>query len=678
MSENQLASETSPYLLQHKNNPVAWRPWGPAVLEEARRLDRPILFSIGYAACHWCHVMAHESFEDPATAAVMNELFVNVKVDREERPDLDSIYQQALALMGEQGGWPLTMFCTPDGEPFWGGTYFPPEPRYGRPGFKDLLRRVAEIYHKEKAAVRHNVDALKEALTRLSRSESGGGISLAMIDQAARQLVAQVDMAQGGIGPAPKFPQAPIFKLLWRAYKRTGQEVYRDAVLVTLIRMSQGGIYDHLGGGFARYSTDAEWLVPHFEKMLYDNAQLLELLTGAWLETGNPLFAARVKETVGWLLREMIAPGGGFAATQDADSEGHEGRFYVWDAAEIDRLLDGDAQLFKTAYDVRPGGNWEGRTILNRMCSNGLADPETEAKLAMARQVLWRQRETRIKPGWDDKVLADWNGLMITALARAALAFDEAPWLDAARAGFAFVRDRMFHDGRLYHSYRNGRPRHAGNLDDYANMIEAALALHEATGDVAYLTHAEDWAEVVHRHFRDDADGGYFFTADDVTDVIIRTKTAHDNATPSGNGVMAGALARLFYLTGNDKYRRRAEAALAAFSGQLQRNVFPFATLLNAAELLARAVQVVLVGRPGEAEYEALRRAVYGTSQPDRIVQLVVPEAVLPTQHPAHGKGLVNGRAAAYVCTGMTCSLPITTPAGLRLALSPRPSASYA
>jgi uncharacterized protein len=674
---NLLGRETSPYLLQHAHNPVHWRAWSAAALAEAQRLDRPILLSIGYAACHWCHVMAHESFEDAGAAAVMNELFVNIKVDREERPDIDSIYQHALALTGEQGGWPLTMFCTPKGEPFWGGTYFPREARYGRPAFKDLLRRVASVYRDEHASVVHNVSALRAGLARLNTGAEGDPVALETIDQAALQLVRHIDKDQGGTEGAPKFPQPPLFKLLWRAWKRTGDAQFRAAVTTTLTRMCQGGIYDHLGGGFARYSTDHQWLVPHFEKMLYDNAQILDLLADAWLETKSALYAARARETVGWVLREMIAEGGAFAATQDADSEGEEGRFYVWSEAEIDRLLGADAALFKSVYDVSAEGNWEGRTILNRRASDTLADPDSEAALGRARKILWQQREQRIKPGWDDKVLADWNGLMIAALARASLAFDEPSWLAAATRAFAFVAAHMSSAGRLSHAYRAGRLKHAGCLDDYANMIDAALALYEATGGDAYLAHAVEWSDATERHFADPDHGGYFFTADDVGDVILRTKSANDNATPAGNGVMIANLARLYCLTAEDGYRVRASAAITAFSGQLRTNLFGLATYLNSVELLETAIQVVLVGVVGEPGFEALRRAAYAASSPNRVVLLVDPAAVLPAGHPAQGK-TYRGRAAAYVCRAMTCSLPIEQAAELRAALAPLPEPAAA
>ncbi len=674
---NRLADETSPYLLQHADNPVAWWPWGEEALAAAQRSNRPILLSVGYAACHWCHVMAHESFEDEATAAVMNELFVNIKVDREERPDIDQIYQQALALLGEQGGWPLTMFLTPKGEPFWGGTYFPSEQRYGRPAFVDVLRTVARVHAEEPDKVNSNVTALKEALGKLSSPQAGGGIALETQDQIAERLLREVDRVHGGFGGAPKFPSAYIFELLWRAWLRGGRrnENLKHAVEITLDRMSQGGIYDHLGGGFARYSTDAYWLAPHFEKMLYDNAQLVDLLTLVWQETGSPLYRQRVEETVAWVEREMIAgggehPRGGFAATFDADSEGEEGKFYVWSEAEIDAVLGEDAALFKHHYDVGAEGNWEHKNILNRNKRPALVDAATEAKLAASRVRLKAVRDDRIWPGWDDKVLADWNGLMIAALARAGRAFGQKHWLELARDAFAFVRQHMTGaDGRLRHAWRQGTLKHRATLDDYANMIRAALMLHAATGDDDCLEQAKAWTATVDRHYWDADNGGYFFTADDAADLILRAKNASDNAVPSGNGTMLANLARLHLLTGDDAYRRRAEAQRAAFAGELQRNFFPLTTLLNASEFLDRAVQVVIAGAPGEADAEALADAAWSVSQPNMVLQYAGGARPLPTLHPAYGKGKVAGKAAAYVCRGQSCSLPLTDAAALKQAL---------
>ncbi|WP_207455719.1 thioredoxin domain-containing protein [Azospirillum sp. SYSU D00513] len=670
MSANMLDQETSPYLLQHKDNPVHWMAWGTEAFERARAERKPILLSVGYAACHWCHVMAHESFENPEVAALMNDLYVNVKVDREERPDVDQIYQAALALLGQQGGWPLTMFLTPDGEPFWGGTYFPPGPRYGRPGFPDVLRGIAETYRDEPDKVVRNVGALKDALSRMSRSASAGALDPALIDQIAERLLEETDPINGGIGSAPKFPQVPVLALFWRAGQRTGLSAYREAVETALTHMAQGGIYDHLGGGFARYSTDEMWLVPHFEKMLYDNAQLVELLTLVWQETRDPLYEQRVRETVGWLLREMVAEGGGFAATLDADSEGEEGRFYVWSEAEIDALLGAEeSALFKRVYGIVPQGNWEGKNIPNRLGSLKMKPADIEARLTAARAILWAEREKRVRPGWDDKVLADWNGLMIAALAEAALVFDEPGWLAAAERAFDFVRGRMTVEGRLRHSWRAGQAKHAATLDDYAHMARAALALHEATGDPARLDQARDWVAVLDRHFWDGEASGYFYTADDARDLIVRTKSAADSATPSGNGTMLAVLAQFHHRTGEAAYRERADALIAAFSGELGRNFFPLTTFLNAVELLEEAVQVVIAGAPDAPDTLALRRAVLGRSLPNRVMTVLAPGSALPKGHPAAGKGMRDGAATAYVCRGTTCSPPVTSPDDLARAL---------
>ncbi len=669
MTRNRLAGETSPYLLQHADNPVDWRPWGPEALNAARQAGKPVLLSVGYAACHWCHVMAHESFENPDIAALMNELFVNIKVDREERPDIDAIYMHALALMGQQGGWPLTMFLTPDGEPFWGGTYFPPESRYGRPGFPDVLRSIHDYWTDNRDAIDKNVTTLREALAKMGISQAGGSVSLDVIERAALRLSQEFDKINGGIGSAPKFPNPSILELLWRTWKRCGHEDLRDTVLLTLERMSQGGIYDHLGGGFARYSTDAVWLAPHFEKMLYDNAQLIDLLTWAWQETGSPLFAARVRETVGWVLREMIAEGGGFAATLDADSEGEEGRFYVWSAAEIDALLGSHAPLFREAYEVTASGNWEGRTILNRSRQPRDFTADEEAALTSCRAALLAQRDKRVRPGWDDKVLADWNGLMIAAMAEAGAAFGEPGWTDAAIRAFDFVNSAMTRDGRLHHSFRSGELRHVGTLDDYAGMIRAALALYELTGEASFLQRAEAWVAVLDGHYRDASGGGYFFTADDAEALIVRAKSATDNATPSGNGTMVSLLARLFFLTGKETYLKRAEEIVGAFSGEIERNFFPLAALMNGIELLACARQIVIVGDRADPATQALLSAVFSRSVPNRVLTVIAPEETLPDGHPANGKTQVGGTATAYVCVGQTCSLPLTTAADLADAL---------
>ena len=672
MSGNLLAGETSPYLLQHKDNPVHWMPWSPEALERAKRENKPILLSVGYAACHWCHVMAHESFENDEIAAAMNEGFVNIKVDREERPDIDGIYQSALQMMGEHGGWPLTMFLTPEGEPFWGGTYFPPTPRFGRPGFGQVLMSVAQVYHDEPERVQKNVDALRDGLGKLSEHQQGGAVSIALLDQIAEKLAQNVDPFRGGVGGAPKFPQPQIMEQIWRAWKRGGQEPFQRAVFVTLNNMCQGGIYDHLGGGFARYSVDDRWLVPHFEKMLYDNAQLVDLLTLVWQETQQPLYAERVAETIDWVLREMTTAKGGFASSLDADSEGEEGKFYVWTEAEVDALLGDRAAAFKAVYDVTAFGNWEEKTILNRLNRMDLLGEESEKQLAECRAVLFAERAKRIPPGLDDKVLADWNGLMIAALAFAGDTFDRADWIAAAERAFRFIQSDMTNGARLHHSWREGDARHPATLDDYANLCRAAVALYEVTGETGYLDQAETWLETVETHFRDSDNPGYFFAADDTPGLITRAKHADDNAVPAGNGVLVGVFAKLYYLTGKDDYREKAEALVGAFSGEVQRNFFPLSSLLNGSELLQSALQIVIVGDRSAPETAALREAVRTASLPNRVLTLLDPAQALPGGHPAAGKGQQDGKATAYLCAGMVCSAPITDPAALREELQGR------
>ena len=671
---NALGAETSPYLLQHKDNPVHWQPWSDAAFAAAKRDNRPVLLSIGYSACHWCHVMAHESFEDDGIAAAMNRDFVNIKVDREERPDVDQIYQHALALLGEQGGWPLTMFLTPEREPFWGGTYFPPEDRWGRPGFPRVLDRIAAIYRDEGDKVRANAETLKSALAGLGVNQPGGPVARQTFLQIADFLLSRMDHAHGGLAGAPKFPQCGLFDLIWRAWAETGNPQYRNAVLLLLDRMSQGGIYDHLGGGYARYSTDTFWLAPHFEKMLYDNAQILELLAHAWAGTGADLYRIRADETVAWLTREMLIDGRAFASALDADSEGEEGKFYVWSQGEIEELLGGDAAVFCEAYDVSADGNWEGKVILNRSQRPMLGDADHEAMLERCRAVLLEARAVRPRPGLDDKVLADWNGYMIHALALAGAILDRPEWIGLAAGAFDFVLDEMTLDkesggNRLLHSWREGRAAHPATAEDYASLIRAALTLFEATGEDRYLAQARRWTETIDRHFLDAADGGYFLAADDVSGLLVRAKSVHDNATPSSNGLMVHNLVRLGLLAGDTDMLGRADALVKAFSGELNRNALAAPLLTSGARLLETALQTVVVGPADAAETQALVRAAWQAPAPARVFRRIDPGDALPDGHPAHGpverRGLADGRPAAYVCQGMTCSLPMTDPAAL-------------
>ncbi len=660
MGANKLHLETSPYLLQHKDNTVHWQAWGDDSLSEARRAEKPILLSVGYAACHWCHVMAHESFENVEIATFLNDNFVSIKVDREERPDLDMIYQSALAMLGEHGGWPLTMFLTPNGEPFWGGTYFPPEPRYGRPGFLDVLQSVASVYKSEPDRITKNVEALRRGLIALSTSKAGEGLGPDTMNNIAGRLVREFDPFHGGLGSAPKFPQPMLIEQLWRAWRRTGQDPFLHAVRLTLNQMCLGGIYDHVGGGFARYAVDDRWLIPHFEKMLYDNALLIELLTEVWRETRCPLFSARVHETVEWVIREMLMDEGGFASSVDADSEGKEGKFYVWDEAEINKLLGNRATLFKGYYDVTENGNWEGTVILNRLEEKKLDENMTEAVLRECLDLLFEAREERVPPDRDDKVLADWNGLMISALANAASTFERKDWLGVAKRAFSFVASNMTDGERLMHSYRAGHVRHPATLDDYANLCRAALTLFEITGETEYRMQAESWVEKVQEHYADPIGGGYFFAADDTKHLITRPKSVTDNAVPSGNGTLVGVMARLYNFTGEDKFRIRGKEIIEAFSGELETNTVSLSTLINNAELFFNALQIVIIGQRSESVTIAMIETVCVLSLPNRILQVIDPETVLPTSHPAHGKTQVSGMVTAYVCNGPVCSAPFT------------------
>jgi len=656
---NRLSRETSPYLLQHQHNPVDWWPWGPQALAEAKRSNKPILLSIGYAACHWCHVMAHESFADEATAKVMNELFVNIKVDREERPDIDQIYMNALHLLGEQGGWPLTMFLTSDGEPFWGGTYFPKQAQYGRPGFTDLLHTIARLYRDEPHKIMQNRDALLSKLAERSRSNAAAQLGVGELNNAAVSIARATDPVNGGLRGAPKFPQCAMLEFLWRGGARTGDERFFITTNLTLTHISQGGIYDHLGGGYARYSVDEKWLVPHFEKMLYDNAQLLDLLALEHARAPNPLYVQRATETVGWLMREMTTAEGAFASSLDADSEGEEGKFYVWSLSEITEALGTrDAADFAARYDITAEGNFEGHNIPNRLKTIDLG-MDDDARMQILRDRLLARRTGRVRPGLDDKVLADWNGLMIAALVHAAVAFEQPAWLDLARRAFDFIATGMTRDGRLGHSWRAGQLLIPGLASDYAAMIRAALALHETTGEGSFLRQAITWQDLLDRHYADAAHGGYYLTADDAEGLIVRPHATIDDAIPNHNGMIAQNLVRLAVLGGEERWRTKTDALFAALLPRAVENVFGHLSLLNALDLHLTGAEIVVVGDGAEADalVTAARRLPHATT-----IVLHTPRAeLLPQQHLARAKADSVSGAAAFVCRQQSCSLPVTT-----------------
>jgi len=668
-SKNRLGEETSPYLLQHADNPVHWQPWGEEALERARTENMPIFLSIGYSACHWCHVMAHESFEDAATAEVMNRHFVNIKVDREERPDLDHIYQTAYQLLaGRGGGWPLSMFLTPGLEPFWGGTYFPNVPRYGMPAFRDMLLAVARTWEDKPEDVRHNAVSLRAGLASMNVAHgSEAALTDGLLEQAAVRLTGNFDPTWGGFGQAPKFPSTMALQFLLRRWYRTGNETTLHVVTHSLAKMAQGGIYDHLAGGFARYSVDEKWLVPHFEKMLYDNALLIGLYTDAWRATGNPLFARVVRESLDYVIRDMGAPDGGFCAAQDADSEGEEGKYYVWRPGEIEEVVGAaDAPLFMSYYSVSDAGNFEGQNILwvtepleEVAAQFGLSAEAAEARLAGARTRLLARRGNRVPPGRDDKVITSWNGLMIGALARGYGAFGEERWLSAAEAAADFLLTRLTVDGRLLRCYRDGRARFAAYLDDYAFLADGLLELYVASGHPRWLKESCRLMAEVREHFAAPT-GGFYFTADDHEELVARTFAGMDQSIPSGNAVAARCMVRLHHLTGESVDLEAAERTVRAFLTHAVSQPLGYSALLEALDELVHPPRTVaLVAEPGDDTPGDWQARLGRRYLPDVLLQRLTV-GINPVPPVLEGKGTVNGRAAAYVCHAGTCSAPVT------------------
>ncbi|MCY6383173.1 thioredoxin domain-containing protein [Hoeflea prorocentri] len=664
---NVLGQSASPYLRQHEDNPVHWQTWGEAALKEAKRTGKPILLSIGYAACHWCHVMAHESFEDEETAALMNELYINIKVDREERTDIDQIYMAALHAMGEQGGWPLTIFLNPEGEPFWGGTYFPKTAAHGRPDFKTVLKSLSRIYHEEPGKIESNTQSihnhLKQQLAFEGTAEQPDPDSL---QRQAAGVLSIVDRKNGGIGQAPKFPNASMLETLWRDWRRSGSQAARDAALKWITVLSNGGIYDHLGGGLARYCVDAIWLVPHFEKMLYDNGQFIRALLWAYGETGDALFRRRIEETTDWLMREMRLPGGGFASSLDADSEGEEGRFYIWQKVEIDAALGDDAALFCQYYDVSEGGNWEGKVILNRL-QTPQADGPTEKRLRACRDKLLEMRASRIRPGLDDKVLADWNGLMIRALAEAGNRLGRPDWVDLAVGAFDFVSESMSREGRLAHAWCKGSVTYPALASDYGAMINAAISLYEATLEPSYLAIAEAWLSTLDRHYSDGA-GGYYFTADDADDVLLRARHEHDDAAPSASAQILEAMARLSGLSADLDLPQKVSAFSASLWGRIRQIPMAASGTINAIDTVANPKNLVLLNPAKE-----ILDVVHRHTDPSRI-DLVARTEDEVRDLIGGATGFDSGKqkgTAAFLCNGPVCLPPVFDAKSLEELLRP-------
>ena len=676
---NRLIDETSPYLLQHAHNPVDWHPWGPEAFAKAQAEDKPIFLSIGYSACHWCHVMERESFEDKTTAALMNELFVSIKVDREERPDLDAIYMDAVQAMTGQGGWPMSVFLTPDGRPFYGGTYFPPEPRYGMPSFRQLLQSVARAYHENREQVVGQAQRLTEVLNHSGRPE---GLDVepspTTLDEAAALLGRAFDRENGGFGAQPKFPQPMTLDFLMRYDARTGAKDTLYMVELTLFKMANGGIYDQLGGGFHRYSVDAHWLVPHFEKMLYDNSQLLRTYLDAWRIANRPLYRRVVEETIDYVLREMTAPDGGFYSTQDADSEGEEGKFFLWTPAEIEGALGPQmAAVFEEYYGVTQTGNFESRNILNVVktveevaARFNLSRADVKEALAIGRRTLFELRLQRVKPARDDKILTEWNGLMIHALAECGVVLDRSDALAAARNAANFILDSMSQaDGRLYRSYRQGQARFNAYLEDYAAFARSLIALYEADFDLRWLDEARRLVGIMFAQFHDPDQGGFFQTGVDHEQLVVRRKDFVDNALPSGNSLAAETLLRLAALTGDHDYRREAGRILALAQPLMARQPAGFGRMLCAQDAyLSPSREVAIVGDPAREATRVLLHQVRDRYLPNTVLALKRPgeESALPL---LADRGLVNGRPAAYVCENFTCRLPVTMPEELRAEL---------
>ncbi|HXN87655.1 MAG TPA: thioredoxin domain-containing protein [Candidatus Binataceae bacterium] len=670
---NRLINEQSPYLRQHAYNPVDWYAWGDEALARAKAENKPILLSIGYSACHWCHVMERESFEDENIARLMNENFVAIKVDREERPDLDQIYMEAVQMIAGRGGWPLTMFLTPEAKPFFGGTYFPPVDRQGMPGFPRVLMAAADAYRRGAHEVAHNVEKLTEALGALGTyTAAEGEIRRDLPILAAHELARAYDSVHGGLGGAPKFPNTFVLSLFLRSYDADDDSTFADMVRDTLSKMAKGGIYDQIGGGFHRYSVDERWLVPHFEKMLYDNALLAKLYLDAGRALNEPEFLNIAREILDYVLREMTSPEHGFYSTQDADSEGEEGKFFIWTPAEVDSILGEKlAPIARRYFDVTEEGNFEGSNILHRTIE--LADAAKQFNLspdAMAdairtiKEKLFAVREKRIKPGRDEKILAAWNGMMISAFADGYRALHDLRYLAAARGAVEFVMTKLWDGRALKRSFKDGIARFNAYLEDYAILAGAMLDTYEASLDARYLAHAKTLADIILERFIDKERGGFFFTSDDHEELITRFKGAFDGSTPSGNSAAVMALLRLHSYTGDERYFDEAERTIKLLREFMEKQPFAFSHLLEAVDLYLRGpTEIVLVGDRESPEFREWSERIGLLYVPNLAIYAIDPKhpgtEFIPEQ--ARGKDQIDGKLTAYVCRERTCSMPITS-----------------
>jgi uncharacterized protein YyaL (SSP411 family) len=671
---NRLIDETSPYLLQHAHNPVDWYPWGPEALERARTEDKPILLSIGYSACHWCHVMEHESFENSEIARLMNDNFVCIKVDREERPDLDSIYMNAVQMMTGHGGWPMTVFLTPDLRPFYGGTYYPPVDRHGLPGFPKLLTAIADSYKNRSEDIDTSATAITAELKKINRFvPSGEMLTTEVLNQAFSALAGNFDPMNGGFGGAPKFPPSMTLMFLLRHHKRTNSPEALAMVELTLDKMARGGMYDHLGGGFARYSVDARWQVPHFEKMLYDNALLVRVYLYAYQQTKNPTYRRVAEEVLEYIVRDMTDRTGAFYSSEDADSEGEEGKFYVWTRAEVMSILgEEDGAILCEFFNVTESGNFEhGHSILNTPLSleefaekKGANPEELRRTISAARQRLFTVREARVRPGRDDKSLAAWNGLMLTAFAEAANILGRDDYREIAVRNAEFILEHLTKDGRLLRTYKSGQSKLNGYLEDYAYVIEAMLALYEATFELRFFNHARELADTMIAQFWDEADGGFYFTSTDHEELLTRTKDYFDNATPSGNSVAALALLKLFHLTQEQEYQRSALAVLRTVRQAVAKYPSGFGYALCALDFyLSEPKEIAIVGETDSHEVRLFIEEIYSRYLPNKVVAARAPEDEQSAEaiKLLAARPVVEGKATAYVCRNYTCLAPATT-----------------
>jgi uncharacterized protein YyaL (SSP411 family) len=670
--KNHLANETSPYLLQHADNPVDWYPWGDEALDRAKSEDKPILLSIGYAACHWCHVMEHESFEDPEIARLMNDLFVCIKVDREERPDIDQIYMKFVQMTTGSGGWPLNVFLTPDQNPYYGGTYFPPDNRHGRPSWKRVLESASNFYRKDKQKLQENIDIIKQEFQKSQEEDGYSDIPDSdVIGQSARQLASAYDPRFGGIGHAPKFPAVYPLSFFLRHYKNSDNKDYLDMVTLTLEKMAKGGIYDQIGGGFARYSVDERWLVPHFEKMLYDNAQLVPLYIDAFLLTGNIFFKQIAEGTLAFVMRELRSPEGGFYSSLDADSEGVEGKFYVWDKSEIDRLLGVEkSKVFCDYYDVTENGNFEHKNILNIQ-----TDIETSAKrfnlstdevkkiLVESGEILLKARSERIRPGLDDKVLTAWNGLMLSAFAKMYQIEQKDIYRDVIKKNIDFLKKNLYEDGHLLRTFNKGQAKYQAYLDDYALLIQGLLDAYEALFDVSYLEWAYELTEYTNSKFWDDDKFGYFYTSSDQEELIERLKDEHDASLPSGSAIMMMNLLRFYSITESNDFLDIVEKMLKKYGKRMVSNPYGYASYFLGLDFYIQKPKEIVLVLPRDSNAEDYYDTIFKSYLPNKVVIAIKDDQQAPTLSASllQGKVPIEGKITAYVCHNFACSQPVFT-----------------